>query len=160
MRTSRAPTQRTPTTPEKISAITITVIQARVAIRCRADRNDCSVTPANALRLSDSCVNACTAWTDWRASDAFPDDAAIQSWFSRLSVRSRRPSTMIGTTITGTRSRTRPASFGDVTKSSTSPPIRTREFLSATETDEPMTDRIRVVSVVSRERTSPVMMRS
>ena len=42
----------------------------------------------------------------------------------------------------------------------TRPPRKISTLRSATEIDEPMTDRISVVSVVRRDRTSPVMMRS
>ncbi len=45
-------------------------------------------------------------------------------------------------------------------KSSTSPPTSVSAFLSATDTDEPITDSTSVVSVVSRDSTSPVITRS
>ena len=51
-------------------------------------------------------------------------------------------------------------SFGLVTNSSTSPPASVSRLRSAIETDEPMTDSTSVVSVVSRDSTSPVMTRS
>ena len=51
-------------------------------------------------------------------------------------------------------------SFGLVQNRSASPPISVSTLRNATETDEPITERTRVVSVVSRDRTSPVMIRS
>ena len=86
-----------------------------------------------------------------------PDEAAIQSWFSRLSTRNRRPSVMIGMTTAGTISRTSPVSLGDVASISTIPPRKINRFRNAMEMDEPITDRISVVSVVMRLTTSPVM---
>ena len=67
---------------------------------------------------------------------------------------------MIGTTMAGTISSTRPVSLAEVRNSSTSPPSRISTLRSATDTDDPMTDRISVVSVVIRLRISPVMIRS
>ena len=84
----------------------------------------------------------------------------MRSWLSRLSARRRRPSVRIGATTSGTPMSTSAVSLGLVTKSSTSPPASTRRLRSATETDEPITDRTSVVSVVSRDSTSPVMIRS
>ena len=50
----------TPTTPEKISVMTITVISARVPIRRLAERKLCSVTSRNSRREGSSWVKACT----------------------------------------------------------------------------------------------------
>ena len=59
--------------------------------------------------------------------------------------------------LTGTSKRTSPASFADVTKSRTIPPIRIRRFRAAMEMEDPITLRITVVSVVILLRTSPVI---
>ena len=66
----------------------------------------------------------------------------------------------IGTTTSGTPTSTSAVSFGLVKKSSASPPISVSTLRSATETDEPITESTSVVSVVSRDSTSPVMIRS
>ena len=92
-RTSQAPIHNTPTMPEKTRKMTIAVISARVQIRRRAASKLFSVTLAKWPWLIVSWVKACTACTDNSASEALPEDAAIQSWFSRLSLRRRRPST-------------------------------------------------------------------
>ncbi len=118
------------------------------------------MTSAKAVRVSASAEKACTACTDRSASEALPEEAAIQSWFSRLSRRSLRPSTTIGTMIAGTSRSTRRVSFDEVSARSTSPPVRISALRSAIDTDEPITLRISVVSVVMRDRTSPVITRS
>ena len=89
-----------------------------------------------------------------------PEDAAIQSWFSLLMARRRRPSTRIGTITAGTISSTIIVSFAEVSSISTMPPRKISRLRSAIDTDEPSTDWISVVSVVIRLSTSPVMMRS
>ena len=67
---------------------------------------------------------------------------------------------MIGSTTIGTTSSTSPASLGAVTTMKISPPTNVIEVRSAIEIDEPTTDWISVVSVVSRDSTSPVIIRS
>ena len=67
---------------------------------------------------------------------------------------------MIGTMTAGTISRTSPASLGAVQSISASPPAKISTLRSATETEELMTDSSSVVSVVMRDRTSPVRMPS
>ena len=156
-RTSRAPIHRTPVTPAKIRKITSAVITARVLIRVRADRNDRSVTSANPARVRVSWVKACTVCAASRLSDAVPDELAIQSWFSRASTRRRRPSRKIGATTTGTSNNSNPVSLAEVRSSITNPPSATSTCRSASDTDEPITDRISVVSVVMRLMISPVI---
>ncbi len=65
--------------PAKMRKITIAVIAARTAIRRRAASKLFSVTSAKEARLALSFVKACTVWADSNASDAEPDDDAIQS---------------------------------------------------------------------------------
>ena len=89
-----------------------------------------------------------------------PELSAIQSWLARLSRRTFRPSAMIGTITAGTISSTRPVSLGEVSSIITSPPKNSSRLRRNHDTDEPITDRIRVVSVVIRLRTSPVMVLS
>ena len=105
-------------------------------------------------------MKACTVCTDKSASEALPELCAIQSWFSRLSFRRRRPSVRIGTTTSGTISRASPVSLAEVSSIITKPPKKISTLRSATETEEPTTDWIRVVSVVIRLRTSPVIVLS
>ena len=63
----------------------------------------------------------------------------------------------IGTITTGTISSTIPVSLAEVKSISVSPPTKSSRLRSAIDTDEPITDRISVVSVVIRLSTSPVM---
>ena len=86
-----------------------------------------------------------------------PDEAAIQSWLSRDKRRKRRPSIKIGPRMSGTISKTRPVSFGDVQSIMTSPPDIINEFRSNQLAEDPITDRINVVSVVILLNTSPVI---
>ena len=90
-------------------------------------------------------------------SDAFPEEDAIQSWFSRLNLSSFLPKVSIGITTAGTIRRTKLVNLTEVTSISASPPAKIKMFLSATEMEDPITDRIRVVSVVILLITSPVI---
>ena len=62
--------------------------------------------------------------------------------------------------IAGTISNTRPVSLPEVRNKNPNPPIRISTLRNATLTLDPITDRISVVSVVSRDSTSPVRIRS
>ena len=64
---------------------------------------------------------------------------------------------MIGMTITGIGQRTKAVIFTLVHSINPIPPTKIRTLRKATETELPITDRINVVSVVIRLRTSPVM---
>ena len=66
----------------------------------------------------------------------------------------------IGTTTSGTTTSTKPVSRGLVTTSRTRPPSTSRRLRSACVTLEPITVWITLVSVVRRERTSPVRVTS
>jgi hypothetical protein len=90
------------------------VITARVAMRFLALSKLFRSRVEMGGATGRSWVKACTVCTLVSASDALPELSAIQSWFSRLSARRRRPSTTIGTITTGTISRTDPESFGEV----------------------------------------------
>ena len=158
--TSAAPIQRKLTTAENAIKITIAVITARVAIRRFAATKLFSVTPWNLARDRFSWVNACTVCADSSCSDASPDDTAIQSWFSRLSLRTRRPNNTTGINTTGIGHKTRPVIFTDVHNIRPMPPNKISTLRNAIDTDDPITDKISVVSVVIRLRTSPVITRS
>ena len=67
---------------------------------------------------------------------------------------------MIGTTTAGTINNTSPVSLADVSINNTNPPSNINMLRSAMDTDDPITDKINVVSVVRRLSTSPVRMRS
>ena len=67
---------------------------------------------------------------------------------------------MIGIRIAGTISSTSPISLTEVRASIASPPARISMLRSAMDSDDPITDWIRVVSVVMRDRISPVITRS
>ena len=59
--------------------------------------------------------------------------------------------------MAGTISKTRPVSFHEVSANRINPPTSISTLRSATETEDPITDRISVVSVVMRLKTSPVI---
>ena len=67
---------------------------------------------------------------------------------------------MIGSTTIGTIRKVSNASLGLVMTSNTVPPINNSRLRNATEALAPTTDWIRVVSVVRRERISPVFVTS
>ena len=157
LRTSIAPTHKTPITPLKATKIIIIVINARTLMRAFALSKAFSVTPANSDRLRTSWVKACTVCTDKRDSEALPDEAAIQSWFLRDSPRSLRPNAKIGPRISGTINNTKPVSLGDVQNIITSPPDIINILRKSQLAEDPTTDRIRVVSVVILLSTSPVI---
>ena len=69
----------------------------------------------------------------------------------RDSRRTRRPKRMIGATTNGTLASTISESLAFVMKRSTTPPTNIRMFLSAIDTDEPITVCRSVVSVVIRD---------
>lgn len=81
--------------------------------------------------------------------------SASRSWLSRESFRTRRPKTMIGTTTTNSSATMIPASVGLDQIISPSAPTKRRAFLSPTEMLEPMRVWISVVSLDSRDSTSP-----
>ena len=56
----------------------------------------------------------------------------------------------------GTINKTKPVSFAEVSNIIPNPPTKINRLRSAIETDDPITERISVVSVVIRLRTSPV----
>jgi len=80
----------------------------------------------------------------------------MRSWLNRDSLRTRRPSTMIGTTASGTTSSASAVRRGLVISSIARPPTNISELRIATETVEPTTWSIKVVSDDSRLITSPV----
>ena len=98
--------------PAKTRKMTTTVKAARVVMRLRATSKLISVTRSNSARLAASAVLAWTVCTALSASEALPELAAIQSWFSRDSARSLRPMTTMGTMMTGTISSTKPCQLG------------------------------------------------
>jgi hypothetical protein len=106
--------------------------------------------------LAVSWAKAWTVRTAFTVSSAWPLTSAIRSWALRDSRRTMRPKTTIGTTTRGTTRSTRPVSLGLVTTRSAVPPRVRRMLRSACVTVEPMTVCTTVVSVVSRESTSPV----
>ena len=142
--------------PVKTRKMTIAVIAARTVMRRRAASKAASVESPNAARLAASAALACTVWAARSVSDARAELSATLSWLSRLSRRTRRPRMRIGSTTIGTISSVYPASFGAVQIISAMPPTKSSTLRSATETEEEITDRINVVSVVRREITSPV----
>ena len=79
-----------------------------------------------------------------------------RSWLARASRRTRRPNRMIGVTTSGTPASTSSVSFTLVSSSMTKPPIISSELRIAIDADEPMIVSSIVVSLVSREMTSPV----
>ena len=64
--------------------------------------------------------------------------------------RTRRPKNNTGATNNGTHNKTIPVRRGSVKYIKPMPPKKISTFRNATETEEPITDRIKVVSVVRR----------
>ena len=93
-------------------------------------------------------------------SSAAPETSAIRSWAARDRRRTRRPITTIGTTTSGTTTRTKPVSRGLVTTSSATPPTTSSRLRSAWVTLAPITVWMTLVSVVRRDSTSPVRVTS
>ncbi len=91
-----------------------------------------------------------------RISSASALVSATRSWLRRDSVRTLRPNRINGSMITGTSTTISPVSFGLVMASMISPPTSRSMLRRATEALEPTTDCRMVVSVVRRDRTSPV----
>ena len=75
----------------------------------------------------------------------------MRSWLLVDTARTRRPSTMIGPTISGMPSSIMPASFGDSTNRITRQAMPMTMLRSATDTVVPTTCSMIVVSTVSRE---------
>ena len=115
------------------------------------------MTSENSAELRASWVKACTVCADKSDSDALPEEAAIQSWFCRDKPRNLRPNANIGPKIKGTINRTKPVSFGEVQSIMINPPDIISILRSIQLAEDPMTDKINVVSVVMRLRTSPVI---
>ena len=109
---------------------------------------------------NSSIVKACTVWMALSVSPAMPLESATRSWAARDRPRTRRPMTMRGTTTAGTSSRIMPISRGLVMASITTEPDSWMTLRRAMEMPEPAMDWIRVVSVVIRDRTSPVCVTS
>ena len=103
-----------------------------------------------------SCVNACTVGMALRISPAMAEASAMRSCESRDSLRTRRPNITIGSTVRISRPMMMADSLGLVTNSITRPPMNSSIFRSAIEMLVPTTAWISVVSVVMRDRTSPV----
>ena len=102
---------------------------------------------------------ACTVCAASSVSEARALDSAIRSWLSRLSARSRRPSARIGHDTSGTTTSTSAVSFGLVRQHHE--PAEQDQHVAQRDRDRRAdTDSISVVSVVSRDSTSPVMIRS
>ena len=132
------------------------VIRARAFIRTRETPKAASTAaPKRAMAL----VSRPKAWTVSMASTlspANPTALAKRSWEATVSVRTLRPNRKIGPRSTGTTSSTRPVSFGLTMNSSTVPPIRVRKLRRAKETEVVNRVSTSAMSVVRRDRTSPV----
>ena len=83
-----------------------------------------------------------------------------RSWVARASLRTRRPNRTIGTTTSGTPASTSSVSFALVSVSITRPPIISRKLRIAIDALDPITVSSIVVSLMSREITSPVRVAS
>ena len=158
--TSDAPIHSTPTTPAEMKKMTISVSAERATMRRRAASKAASTLAPKARIETASCVIDCTVWAACSTSPALAALSAIRSWLSRLRRRTRRPSTRIGTTTSGTSSSVIAVSFSEVTISMIMPPNSSSTLRSAIETVEPTTVWMIEVSTVSRLSTSAVIRRS
>ena len=132
------------------------VSSARALVRRTAAPKAASTERWNRPPCRFSSVKAWTVWIAFSVSPARPLESAIPSWASRDSLRTSRPTRISGAMTTGTSSTIHPVRLGLVSASMTSAPIRLIAERSAMEMPEPAIDCTSVVSVVSRDRTSPV----
>ena len=107
-----------------------------------------------------SWLKAWTVRTPLTLSSTWAPTSAIRSWLARDRRRTRRPNTRIGTSTSGTTRNTSPVSRALVTASNTVPPTSMIAFRSAIETEVPTTICRTLVSVVRRDRISPVRVTS
>ena len=137
--------------------ITTDVSMARMRMRAMAVVKAPVTSPKKRRLSSVSWVKAWTVRMALMVSSAKAPTSATRSWLARERRRTLRPKIMIGATTTGTTRNTRPVSTGLVTNSMTMPPSRLRALRSAMDADEPITVCKSVVSVVRRDKTSPVL---
>ena len=128
----------------------------RVRTRRMAVANASSTRTPNRWRSTASWTKACTARMPVKVSSTYTPTSATRSWLSRDKARTRRPSKTIGATTIGTTSNTNPVSLALVTSSMIRPPTSSSKLRRAIDTEEPTTTCTRVVSVDSRDSTSPV----
>ena len=159
--TSCAPTQPTQAMLENAAKITTAVITARARVRRTAMSNELSTTRPNTralvilMREGLHRLHRVAAFR-WHAR-----------WCRRCgpgscgsSVRTQRPNRISGISTTNTAPTTSAASFGLVTNIRMNAPVSITRLRSATETVEPTTVWISVVSAVRRDSTSPVRVTS
>ena len=91
----------TPVIAPKISAMTTAVITARSVIRLRAVLNVASTFSAKRAISRFSWLNPWTIFIAPSTSDTWAPTSATRSWLSRLTLRSRRPISTMGTITTG-----------------------------------------------------------
>jgi hypothetical protein len=112
--------------------------------------------PANRLASRGSCVNDCTVGMALSTSPASALAFATLSWLARESLRTRRPKMTMGATTTTSVAMMYPDSTGLVTASIAKPPVSRKKLRNPRDRLVPTTVWINVVSVVSRDRTSPL----
>ena len=114
-----------------------------------------SAASANRCASCDSRANACTVWIAPSRSPASALVSATRSWLARESRRTRRPNTRIGSITSRIIPTIIDASDGLVTSIITRLPANSSELRRPIEMLVPTSVWISVVSVVSRESTSP-----
>ena len=137
-----------------MAAITISITKAIKRVRClmrlTATPKATSTRSVNSNSSRASWLKDCTIFTCRSDSPAWVPTSASRSWLLRDRRRTRRPRTRIGATTKGALTSTTKVSFGLDNTSNTTPPMNISRFLSAMETDEPITVCSKVVSVVMR----------
>ena len=81
----------------KTSIVASAVSVERVRVRRTAATNESSTAASKRRTLTSSSVNACTVWIALSVSSAMPLVSAMRSCELRESLRTRRPSTISGT---------------------------------------------------------------
>ena len=158
--TECAPIHSTNVIAPKTSIVAIAVSVERVFVRRTAATNESSTAASKRREFTSSSVNACTVWIAFNVSSAMPLVSAMRSCDARESLRTRRPSTISGTITTGTSTRIISVSLGLVIASITRLPTSEIAERSVIERFTPAMDCTSVVSAVSRESTSPILVTS
>ena len=129
---------------------------ARARERCTAVSNALCVARAKRSASRSSPVKLCTTGTALSTSAAMALESATRSWLARESFRTRRPIHIAGSTTTTSIRSTMAMMRGLVQTSMTMAPLPTTALRRPIDSDEPTTVCTSVVSVVSRESTSPL----
>ena len=150
------PSQNTATTPPNTSTMEAAVMIARAVMRLREVRKERSTAAPKRSVAVCSRPKACTVSRASRVSPAWPTARANSSWVAVVRLRRGRANRNRGTTTTGMISNTSRVSLGLTQSIRTSDPIMIRVLRRKTEAVVARRFSMIWMSVVRRDRTSPV----